>query len=268
MKRLRRLRDLDRIPVATSWREVPAAPAGERPMESGSSGPRRALVIAISFGLFAATVGVFFLSWGGDDLPPPADEQPTPAATTSLTITCAEGGATVSDTSVAIGARGVDLTIDNQGHEAFIAMRDPEDRGRNVGLEIGPGSTRNSGFEIPPGRWIVGCFPPRGFAFADVPVAAFPASFEVLDPDQYWPQIQDARRCGESLPEAASAAGTEVDLVGTILGLLLVQTRDEATGDTALCLGERRRNERPTPLPRPARRRSRPCLPTVPDSPS
>ena len=129
MKRLRKLRDLDRIPISTSWDAVRATvPAGQEVLDRGPSHARRAIVIAVAFGLFAASVGVFLFTWG-DDAPSPAVDPPTPAVSSarSLTVFCAEDGTTVSSKTVALGRTGVQVTVQNPDAVAsLVLLRDPE----------------------------------------------------------------------------------------------------------------------------------------------
>ena len=236
MKRIRRLRELDQVPVSTSWDAVRSTDPtdDEAPLPAPSRG-RRVVVIAVAFGLFAASVGVFLFTWG-DDAPAPVVGSPTPGdtgAATSLTITCADGGARVSASTVALGTEGVVLTIENPAGETFVAMRDPDEAGRSIGLEIVDAGSDRSVIAMQPGQWIVGCFSIQTFTSAEVPVSAYPAAFEVVDPDGNWARIQDASTCGESLPMPAETAGIDAGLAGPLTGTLLLQTRDDRTGTTS-----------------------------------
>jgi hypothetical protein len=236
MKRIRRLRDLDQVPVSTSWDAVQRTEPieDEGPQHAPSRG-RRVVVIAVAFGLFAASVGVFLFTWG-DDAPAPVVGSPAPGeadVATSLTITCAEGGARVSASTVELGTEGVALTIENPAGETFVAMRDPENAGRSIGLEIGDALSPRSAIAMRPGRWIVGCFSVETFAGAEVPVSAYPATFEVVDPDGNWAGIQDASTCGEPLPAPVETADADADLAGPLSGRMLVSARDDRTGTTS-----------------------------------
>ena len=236
MKRIRRLRDLDQVPVSTSWDAVRATEPtdAEAPSRAPSRG-RRAVVIAVAFGLFAASVGVFLFTWG-DDVPAPVVGSPAPGETdaaTTLTITCADGGARVSAPTVALGTEGVSLTIANPAGETYVAMRDPEEAGRNIGLEIGDALSPRSVIAMQPGRWIVGCFSIQTFTSAEVPVSAYPAAFEVVDPDGNWAGIQEANTCGGPLSPPTETAGADAELAGPLLGQILLSTRDDRTGATS-----------------------------------
>ena len=103
---------------------------------------------------------------------------------------------------MALGTEGVSLTIENPAGETYVAMRDPEEAGRNIGLEIGDALSPRSVIAMRPGRWIVGCFSIQTFTSAEVPVSAYPAAFEVVDPDGNWA----AHPGGEHLRRAAAAA--------------------------------------------------------------
>ncbi len=212
MKRIRRLRDLDQVPVSTSWDAVRATEPtdAEAPSRAPSRG-RRAVVIAVAFGLFAASVGVFLFTWG-DDAPAPVVGSPAPGQTdaaTTLTITCDDGGAKVSAPTVALGREGVVFTIENPAGESFVAMRDPKEAGRSIGLEIVDARSDRSVIAMRPGRWIVGCFSIQTFTSAEVPVSAYPAAFEVVDPDGNWAGIQEANTCGEQLLPPTETAGED-----------------------------------------------------------
>ena len=145
MKRIRRLRDLDLVPVTTSWDAVRATEPNdaEAPTRAPSRG-RRAVVIAVAFGLFTASVGVFLFTWG-DDAPAPVVGSPAPGETdaaASLTITCDERGARVSAPTVALGREGIVLTIENPAGDTYVAMRDPQEPGRSLGLQVGSDGRR------------------------------------------------------------------------------------------------------------------------------
>ncbi|MGZ5318380.1 MAG: TolB family protein [Actinomycetota bacterium] len=235
MKRIRRLRDLDQVPVSTSWDAVRATEPtdADAPLHAPSRG-RRAVVIAVAFGLFAASVGVFLFTWG-DDAPAPVVGSPAPGETdaaTSLTITCDDGGAKVSAPTVALGSEGVALTIENPAGDTFVAIRDPQNPDQSLGLEVGPDGRGATSFPMAPGPWIVGCFSVQTFTSAEVPVSEYPATFEVVDPDGNWRHIQEVATCGGPLPDPAGTAGEDASLAGPMSGQILLSARDDRTGAT------------------------------------
>jgi TolB protein len=233
MKRIRRLHDLDQVPVTTSWDAVRATEPidEEAPLHAPSRG-RRAVVIAVAFGLFAASVGVFLFTWG-DDAPSQVAVSPSPGETdvaTSLTIMCADGGAKVSAPTVALGQEGVLLTIENPAGATYVAMRDPKAAGRSIGLEISDALSDRAVVEMQPGQWIVGCFSIKTFAGAEVPVSEYPAAFEVVDPYGNWAAIQEGNTCGGPLPDPAGTVGEDASLAGPLSGRVLLSARDDRTG--------------------------------------
>ena len=237
MKRIRRLRDLDQVPVSTSWDAVRSTEptGGEAPPHAPSRG-RRAVVIAVAFGLFAASIGVFLFTWG-DDAPAPVVGSPAPGQTdaaTSLTISCDVGGATVSAPTVALGSEGVALTIENPaGVETFVAMRDPQNPDQSLGLEVGPDGRGATSFPMAPGPWIVGCFSVETYTSAEAPVSAYGAAFDVVDPDDNWGHIQEVATCGGPLPDPAGTAGADADLAAPLSGQIILSARDDRTGATS-----------------------------------
>jgi len=236
MKRIRRLRDLDQVPVTTSWDAVRATQPNdaEAPSRAPSRG-RRAVVIAVAFGLFTASVGVFLFTWG-DDAPAPVVGSPAPGesdAAASLTITCDERGARVSAPTVALGLEGVVLTIENPAGDTYVAMRDPQDPGRSLGLEVGSDGRRATTYPMAPGLWIVGCFAVETYASAETPVSAYGAAFDVVDPDGNWRNIREDATCGGPLPAPAETAGEDADLAGPLSGRMLLSARDDRTGATS-----------------------------------
>ncbi len=238
MKRIRRLRDLDQVPVSTSWDAVRSTEptGGEAPSHAPSRG-RRAVVIAVAFGLFAASVGVFLFSWG-DDAPAPVVGSPAPGepAARSLTVFCTEDGTAVSADKVALGPEGVAVTVENPDEVASLVLfRDPEDPEGSAGMDLGRKPEQEGAFSLRPGGWLVGCFSSDApsITLADIPVTEYPAAFEVVDPNGNWARIQDASTCGGPLPDPAVTAGEDASLAGPLSGQLLLSTRDDRTGATS-----------------------------------
>ena len=120
--------------------------------------------------------------------------------------------------------------IENPAGDTYVAMRDPENPGRSLGLEVGSAGRMATSFAMAPGPWIVGCFAVETYTSAETPVSAYGAAFEVVDPDGNWARIQDASTCGDPLPAPAETAGAETDLAGPLSGRLLVEVRDDDTG--------------------------------------
>lgn len=199
---------------------------------------RKAQGVALAVVVIAGTTGGL---WGlsrafrGVGAARPAASPTGPASSPEggdvLTITCARDGARVSAATVALGSRGVRIRVENPGGQALVYLRDPERIGRSVGFEL-DGAPTELVFALPPGEWLVGCFP-QPFDSRDHPASDYPARIEVVDPQGFWPSIQDAMGCGEPLPPPAPSAGQDTALGGPVSGrvLLVLWAGDVDRGD-------------------------------------
>jgi WD40-like Beta Propeller Repeat len=237
MKRLRRLRALDEIPVTTSWEDVRTADPTPDASPPAPSRRRRAIVIGVAFGLFAASVGTFLFEWA-KARPGPAVDSPAVSsdlAPTSLTIVCRADGATVSTPTVQLGTDGLLISAENPSGAAFLRMRDPEEPERSFAFGLRGASTLKMTFPVAPGQWIVGCFSSRTMSERppDIPVADYPAEFEVVDPEGHWTSIQDAHRCGGPLPPPAATVGSDSGPAGPLTGAIVLSVRAPVSGATS-----------------------------------
>jgi dipeptidyl aminopeptidase/acylaminoacyl peptidase len=235
-KRLRRLDDIETRDLWSRARARADAPEQPSPVLEAPSIGRRVVTIAVAFAAFTAA-GVFLFTQFEGAGPAPGESPPAPNETltdgdpsTELTVTCTDHGASIEGTPVKLLSDGVHIRIAEEGGMTFFLMRDPERPGRSVGFDMEDGATTELSIPIEPGTWVATCLD-AATGTADVPLSAFSAPFEIVDPDAVWHTLHEAGECGEPLPEPLATAGTDAPLVSSVTGRLTVQAWNNDTGE-------------------------------------
>ncbi len=182
--------------------------------------------------LFAAS-GVFLMARFSRD---PVPRESVAPAVAALTITCLHGGgARIGADAVQMQSDGVHISVDDAVGEGAVYIRDPHDNGNFLGQELSPDRMTNGLYQLSPGTYVAGCFSGSTFNASDVPLSAYSAPFDVVDPGGFYPKLVDATTCSAPLPPLASTAG-EAGGGSTAAGTITAVARDPANGMTQVLM--------------------------------